>query len=180
MEGDYKCATPVGAVPIDAAADRLFVLPQNQIVYFEIQDPAGALVLFAPWQPVVATDLVLWAPGGVVPPGLGSAAMTERRETMDLVEHGAVVVWVADCVGGLADFRGTPSPRTTITTSTGSAPYYFVDPTRTGGGYAWFINVPPDSTSVEVRLDGKPQQSARVPVRAGATTAVHFNYPQFL
>jgi hypothetical protein len=159
---------------MDAATDVQFVVRQGlSNVFFDISDPA-APELVAPQQPIVG-DWLFWASSVTIPSAL-SSAIAERGETLDFVGHGVVYTIVADCVGGVADF-GSASPHTTITVSKGSKAYYGTDPAAAGGGTAWFINVPGDSTTVEVFHDGVLQQSGRVPVRAGTITVATFNYP---
>jgi len=94
-----------------------------------------------------------------------------------------LVVYVVDCVGGLADYRSL-TPSVTVTATPGEPAYYSVtgtlDASLTGGGTAVFINLSPPSTSLEVRRNGTPIARAVVPVQTGAITTVTFNYPQFL
>jgi hypothetical protein len=170
-------------VATDAATDVLFTVdlkpPGGELLYFDFLDPV-APVLFAPQQPIVG-DLLLWAPAGTTPPStLGSAAAARGGEAPDFVNYGTVEVIVADCDGGIAD-GNNPSQRTTIKAGSGSKAYYGGQAGPTGGGIAWFVNVPPGSTTISFFVDGNPQQtSGNVPIRAGTTTVVTFNYPQWL
>jgi hypothetical protein len=186
---DFKCATPLATLPADAATEVRFVIPTSTtLVSTPVNKPAVffdnpiAGQFFAPQQPFVG-DLILWWPNfsATDSSGLASAAAV-RRESIDLAEHGLVQVVVADCDGGVAGYsRQSAATRVTVTASPGSAPYYGGSAGPTEGGVAWFIiSMPADSTSVEISVGGTPIQSADVPVRAGTTTVVSFNYPQWL
>jgi hypothetical protein len=129
-------------------------------------------------------DFDLWIPARPDVATILEGAPSERGETLQLESTGTIQVWVADCVGGLADFRATER-EVTVEASSASAAYYqdlggAPNPALTGGGIAWLINVPPPATSLTVRRSGQEVASARVPVRQGALTIVTVNYPQFL
>jgi hypothetical protein len=178
---DYGCATAIEG-DADATGKVTFTVDQIQnegSYYYEIYAPipgyAAPYWIYSPWQPVVG-DITLWVSAGPASVGLGTAAAT-RGEVLDGVKKGTVDAFVADCVGGFADFRSL-SPEVTMTASSGGRPYYGTDVLATGGGDASFINVPPGSASIVVQRLGATIATAVVPIRAGAFTFVVFNYFQ--
>jgi hypothetical protein len=179
---------PFPVMATDAATDVAFKIPpadpaiavNGTWLFFDIPDPAAPMI-FAPQNPVVAGQVV-FEPD---PSNFNDTRSLEqeagsRNEVMDKANYGTVYVTVADCAGASTGLRAGAGPKTTVTTSTARDAYYLAGASLDAGGVAWFINVPPGSTKVQVLLDGVLVQTATVPVRAATTTVVTFNYAQWL
>jgi hypothetical protein len=179
---DFDCSAPLGERYPEPDGKITFELEQvgTPSYYFEIDDPNETEEprLHVDWLPLV-NDLALWPPAP--PPDrlepLVSAAGA-RGETLDL-SRGIVLVMVFDCSGGLADAQSLET-EVSISATPGGAPLYGYppNPTRLGGGVAFFINLVPNQTTIDVERAGTKIATATVPVRAGAVTWLRFNYPQ--